>query len=173
MDKTYQPLDSTHLKTGVLHPLDVPAVIHLEDPAYFVMNDFKLVAPRVIGAKKFLGDAEDLMEGSRSHLLLVEGEHDKIIGIVRSQDIYGNKPQLLVSEHGVEHEKISVEMIMTPLESILSLSTETLRHAKVGHILQTFAKHNCAYALVYEDSAHAPSLCGSFSKSQIDKKMAS
>lgn len=167
MPKKFDALPITPIKTAALQHLDIPAVIHLDDPAEYVLNDFKVKAPRALSPKNQMKDAEELMAMSRSHLLIVLDDHSKVIGIVQAQDIYGGKSYRVMHDMDIKREKITVDMIMSPLKDVLVIEMENLKHAKVGHIIETFRKYEKPYALAFDNNT----IVGSFSLSQISKMM--
>lgn len=171
MVKKYNPLETTSLTKSPITSSNIPPVIHLEDPAELVLNNFKTTDPKTISSDEVIGNAEELLKASASHLLLVVDESLEVIGVLRSKDIFGGKTYTAMEANRVKREKIKVKTVMVPIEDVITINIDDLKHAKVGHITETFRDKEKAYALVFEGSAEQPRIRGAFSLSQIAKMM--
>lgn len=174
MPKTYQPLPTLHLNAGspYFHTGDLPEIIHLNDPALSVMLDFKQTKAITIKPSALLHEANIEMKACGVHLLLVVDDEGKVVGLISSEDILGEKPVKITQEKHVSRADVRVRMIMTPQEHILAIDYETLRLAKVAHVIQTLKQAKQHYALVVELDTHRhQTVRGLFSLSQISKQL--
>ena len=90
----YEPLKTIKLSADntYLHLHKVLELVHLDDPAFAVMTDFTQTSPRTIGPDEPMDNALNEMKIHGVHLLLVQDDHDKVIGIIASEDILGERP---------------------------------------------------------------------------------
>lgn len=169
----YEILPTTSFSVSpVMQPMDLPEVVHMEDPALMVMIDFKLSKPPLIDPNTSIDDALDEMKISEVHQLLVADEDNNIIGIVGSEDIVGEKPIKLIQERRINRGEIMVKMIMTRAEEILAFNIEDLKHARVGNVVNTLKERRQHYALVIKIDDQGKFLVrGLFSTSQISKQL--
>lgn len=173
--KTYTPINTLALREGVgyLHPPGLPAIAHWHDPAQQVLVDFKYMRAETIGADESIDAALALMRVCSYHVLLVTDKEDKILGLISAEDLLGEKPLKAIQERRLARADISVRMVMTPQKAVLVFDIETLRHAKVGHIVSTLHAHKQHYALAVKiDETHkTQTVRGLFSLSLIAKQL--
>ncbi len=169
MPTEYQILKTHKLDAAAHTPFKSQTIIHDEDPAEVVFNDYRLRDPGVVNMQDDLEAAEELLGRSRSHLLLVVNNQHGVAGILRAEDLYGEKKIKQMHDLDVKPEEMTVEMVMMPLKEVLTFSLDDVMHSKVGNIVRTIEKHERSYALVFEKTASGPVVCGAFSISQIKK----
>ena len=95
MNREYFPLTEHSLKTGAifLSPAQkLPEKITLEDPAINAMTDLSRVAVVTTRAQTSMDKAHDKMKRCGVRTLLVVDDGDKVLGILTTTDILGEKP---------------------------------------------------------------------------------
>ncbi len=189
MSEPFGTLSHIRLKpaTAYIHPPELPNRAYLTSPAIEVMTDFNHVRPRTIGPGAPIDEALENMKRVGVRLLLVEDGDRKILGIVSSYDIQGEKPIKLVQESRISRSEISVSDIMTPQAEIEALHMLSVRNAQVGHIVATLRALERRHLLVVQsaggngepaDDEAMPSLTsgkqvvrGLFSSAQIGRQL--
>lgn len=176
MPKNYPPLPTLHLQPGThyIHSGELPEIIHIDDPALAVMLDYETTQAVTIHQHAFLTEATIEMKACHVHTLLVVDSEDHIVGIISSEDLLGEKPVKVSQEKFINRSDLKVRMIMTPQEQIVVLDYDTLRLAKVGHIIQTLKAFKQHYALVVQNHPKTKQqmIRGFYSLSQISKLLA-
>lgn len=159
--------------TSYVHPPEPPEIVHLDSPALDVMTDFKIVHAITATAEMTIDDALEHMKTSGVRLLLVTGEAEQIVGLITAKDIQGERPIKFVEKARTPRSEISVEMIMTPQESITTFNIISVRNAQVGHIVETLNQLRRQHMLVVEvdEQIQDQVLRGIFSTSQISKQL--
>ena len=142
-----------------------------DDPATRVMTDFTSVLPITIEPNINIEVALNKMKVAGVRLLLVTDEKDNIAGVITSYDIQGEKPIKYSQEHGVNHNRITVEMLMMPLEQIPAFDYSKVQQAIVRHVVATFRELERPHALVIQTGAGGtkPVIRGMFSSNQVSK----
>lgn len=150
MPKTYLPLPTIPLKpeTPHLHPPEPPAVAHWDDSALLVMVDFKFTRAATIAPDEGIDTALLEIKLTNNVVLVVTDKEQKILGLVSAEDLLGEKPLKAIQEKRLPRTDIAVSMLMTHQRDILAFDIEELKHAKVGHIVNTLNSHRQHYALV-------------------------
>lgn len=174
MSKTYEILPTITLHAGstYMHPPALPEVAHLDDPALDFAVDFKTNYAFTIKPDAPVTHALIEMEVLGAHLLLVVDQQDKVIGIISSEHILGEKTIKLIHEKRILRHEVEVQMVMRPQADVMALDYASLKHAKVGHVINTMRDARQHYALVVElDSEHKQTVRGMFSLSLLSKQL--
>lgn len=175
MAKIYLPLPALTLKiaSSYSHPVEPPEVTHWDDPALGAMIDFKYLKAATIGPGESIETALVGVKNSIYHMLIVENKEQQILGIISAEDLLGEKPLKAIQELRLARSDIEVRVVMTPQAEILALDLEALRHAKVGHIVETLRAHKQHYALIVKIDEHDNSqiVRGVFSASLLSKQL--
>lgn len=175
MPKTYPALPIVTLKPVVTywHPQEPSEVIHWEDPALNAMVDFKYFKAATISPEESLDAALMGVKSSPYHVLLVVDPEQHIIGLVSAEDLLGEKPLKTIQDRRLARADLTVRMVMVPHRDIMTLDLEQLKHAKVGHLIETLRAHKQHFALVVKvDEAHNGQIVrGLFSAAQISKQL--
>lgn len=152
MAKTYSSIPISPLNAGAsyAHPPAPAEVAHLEDAAINVMTDFKHANAFTIGPESPLLEATMEMRVCHTHMLFVTDPEQKIIGLITTEDILGEKPLKVSLERQIRRSDILVRMVMTRQPNIVAIDINDLRHAKVGNIVETLHELKQHYALVIE-----------------------
>lgn len=174
MGKQYESIKTISLPIEVeaTHPPALPELIHLDDPVFSVFVDFQFQRPAMIWAKQSIDDALLEMKANNVHMLLVVDAQKHIIGIISSQALQGERPYKIIQEGRIKHSDIHVSSIMLPVDQILCMDYDTLKHAKIGNLVETFKKHQRHYALVTKTDGHGERhVQGYFSASRISRTL--
>ena len=175
MLRDYSPLD-WHLMqggAGYAQPSQaVPDRATLDDPALNVMTDLRSVTAVIILSGDPLDEANRRMIQRGVRLLFVVDQDRRVVGVITSHDIIGEKPMRVVAERGMRREELLVRDVMTPQESLQVLDLATVRVSKVGHVVATLKQSGRQHALVVErDSTGRESVRGIFSSTQIARQL--
>ena len=160
--------NSTYVRTYQL-----PAVVHLDDPAINVMTDFKYTMAFTIHSNESLDHALAEMKIAGVHLLLVVDDDDTVIGLISSEDILGEKPIQFMQSRRIQRSEITVHMMMTPREVVQVFDLDEIRRAKVAQVVDTLRSLRQHYILVvkfYEDQGKQV-IRGLIATSQISKQL--
>jgi Mg2+/Co2+ transporter CorB len=113
------------------------------------------------------------MKSCSYHVLLVVDKEGKILGLISSEDLLGEKPLKAIQERRIARADISVGMVMTPQTSVVAIDIEDLRHAKVGHLVATLhtCKQHYALAVKIDETNNKQVVRGLFSLSLIGKQL--
>jgi CBS domain-containing protein len=150
----------------------LPEKVTLDDPALNVMTDLKRVSVITVRAKTPMEKAHEKMQRYGVRTLLVLDETDKVLGLLTTSDILGEKPMRFLQHHGGTHSDILVRDIMTPQRELEVLNLQDITVAKVGHILSTLKAAGRQHAMVVEDNVNATqAICGIFSATQIARQL--
>jgi CBS-domain-containing membrane protein len=175
MLRDYAPLNFQLLQpaAGYAQPTQVvPDRVTLEDPAVNVMTDFKSVTAVIVLSGDGVDEAHRRMIQRGVRLLLVVDQNRRVVGVITAADILGEKPMQVIGHRGIRREELTVRDVMTPQAALEVLDLETIRTARVGHILATLKRSGRQHALVVEhDSRGAQTLRGIFSATQIARQL--
>lgn len=175
MNREYTALTAHSLKAGAsfVRPTQVlPERVTLDDPALSVMTDLKNVSVVTVRAKTPMEKAHAKMKRYGVRTLLVLDEADKVLGLLTTTDILGEKPMRFLQHMGGTHADILVRDIMTPQRELEVLSLEDVSSAKVGHVLATLRAAGRQHAMVVEENVNFPqAVRGIFSATQIARQL--
>ena len=149
-----------------------PELVKEDDPASTVMIPLTHGGSHFIETNDNIDAATQAMKIHHTSLLLVMND-ELLIGIITAQDLLGEKPITLQQKSRMQREDITVKMLMTPLNEILTLSFDDIVHARVGNVVQTLKHHHQHYALVISQQPdhQQAQLHGLFIASQISKQL--
>jgi CBS-domain-containing membrane protein len=170
----YEPLPTIALNADniLMHPSTLPELVHIDDPALDVMIDYKKTTPLNIDPHEPIDHALSEMKVSGVHVLLVVNSHKHVTGVISTEDILGERPIKWMQERHLKRSEVLVRMVMTPHDKLAALDFESLRHAKVAHVINTLKDLNQHYALVVQtDTAQKQKVRGMFSSSQISRQL--
>lgn len=149
-----------------------PDRIREDEPAERVMTDFTKVVPKTVQPYVNIDHALGIMKEQGVRLLLVNDENDCIAGIITSYDIQGEKPITYSRETGTSHNKITVSMIMTPLEQVPALHMDYVKQSLVRHVVNTMRQLEKHHVLVVAgEDRESLRIHGMFSTSRIDRSL--
>lgn len=171
---TYTRLPTSHLNqtAGLLRPACVlPERVGLDNPALDVMTDFRRMTAFIATPGDTINQAEERMIRRKVRLLFVIDSHDRVVGLVTSTDIYGEKPMRVVQSRGIRRDEVMVADIMTPVDRLEAVDFDDLAHARVGHVLETLKSRGRQHALVIEHVHGQQMVRGLLSLSQLCKQL--
>ncbi len=176
MNREYAALSPHPLKTGAtfMRPSQtLPEKVTLEDPALNVMTDLKKISVVTVRAKTPMDNAHEKMKRYGVRTLLVLDEGDKVMGLLTTTDILGERPmRFLQQQAGGTHADIMVQDIMTPQLELEVLNMKDVSSAKVGHVLATLKAAGRQHAMVVEETPDSgQAICGIFSVTQIARQL--
>ncbi len=175
MDREYKALNAHSLKSGAsfVRPTQtLPDRVTLEEPALSVMTDLRSVSVVTVRAKTPMDKAHAKMRRYGVRTLLVLDESDKVLGLLTTTDILGEKPMRFLQHMGGTHADILVRDIMTPQRELEVLQFQDVANAKAGHILATLKAAGRQHAMVVEERENFPqAIRGIFSATQIARQL--
>lgn len=175
MTRDYLPLTAHPLQSGARHhlPGQDPQRVRIDSPALAVMTDLRQIPAATIDLEAPLDAANRFMIRRGVRLLLVTDDDRRVLGLITSNDVLGEKPVQFALERGIKRQEIRVRDIMTPRERLEVLLHADLVHAEVGHVVATLKRSGRQHALVIDFSGDgdAQAVRGIFSTSQIARQL--
>ena len=175
MERSYLPLASHGMDpdTGFHLPvLSEAKRVSLDDPATEVMTDFRRVRAITVPPSVTMEYAAQRMRANRVHLLLVADENNRVLGLVTSTDIEGDKPVRLVHDRGLRREEITVGDLMTPRARLEVIEFEDVERARVGHVVATLKAVGRQHAMIVDrDAEGRQKVRGLFAVSQLGRQL--
>ena len=170
----FRPLAQTSLDPAGCHVLEAfnPRAVTVNSPAFLVMTDLSRIPAATIEAEASLEAANQSMILRGVRLLVVVGEGRRIVGVVTSADILGEKPVLVAQRRLTRRDELRIGDVMVAVEAMETLHIEEVRKVQVGHIVATLKAAGRAHALVVGAAGDGrQSLLGIFSASQIARQL--
>jgi len=156
----------------------VPRAVTPEDRALVVMTDFKQRSPVTVDSNVPLGQALITMMNSGVRLLFVLDAGSRLVGLVSSYDIQGEKPIRYLQSQGSthrtsRHDDVRVGDIMEPRDAWHVLTFDQVRRATVADILSTFKQTGRSHLVVIEpgDGPGRYVVRGLISATQVGKQL--
>ena len=157
-----QPL---HLSASADLPADT--VVTGETQALSVMHDFHRMSPSVLRESMSLSQATMLFDVARVRYFLVENDAGVFKGVLSVKDtMMSARLVAMMQQKNLRMADLQVRDVMTPRKSIHTVSFASLRHARVGDVLQTMDRLGESYLCVTE-ADDASNLRGFFCASEI------
>ncbi|MDF1760405.1 MAG: CBS domain-containing protein [Coxiellaceae bacterium] len=156
-----------------LHRQYLPELVHLDDPGLAVMRDFNQNRPNTVQPSVSMDEALNEMKVTGCHLLMVVDDEHKLLGLLSSEDLLGEKPIQLLTEKRIDRHLITTKMLMTPIKEVAIFDLDTIEHARVGNVVNTMKELHAHYALVIESRPNSddPAIRGLLNTSQISKQL--
>lgn len=132
--------------SNILLPSNEPWQVELTDPAASVMTDFNVRALFKVAAEDTIDEALQKMKVAGLRIgFVVDGTSDKILGMITSYDIMGEKPMRYLqsvgfADRGVTHKDIKVKDIMEKVEDWVSVEMKNVDTVNVQALLDVFQK---------------------------------
>jgi CBS-domain-containing membrane protein len=171
---SYRKLSQTHISATGCYVLEAfnPPQVSADSAAILAMTDLARVPSATIGMDASLKDANQSMMLRGVRLLLVVGEGGRIVGVVTSVDVLGEKPLMLAQKRLGRHGDLRVADVMVPVDQMEALRMEDVKRASVGNIVATLIADGRAHALVVGQGADGrQNLLGIFSATQIARQL--
>jgi len=174
LERHYRPLPQSRISPEGCYVLEAfnPPPVTAESPAIQVMTDLSRVASATIGSEASIDEANHSMILRGVRLLLVVDEALRIVGVVTTVDVLGEKAIRISQLRGLRHHELRVGDVMSPVEDMEALDLAQVQRATVGAVFATLKAHARAHALVVgagPDGRQA--LLGIFSASQIARQL--
>ena len=172
--REYQPLTLISLAETAACTLARPATnpVTLDSPAMDVMTDLSKVAAVTIEPSASVQAANDYMIARAVRALFVTAADGRVLGLVTTTDILGERPVRIGHARGVRRDELVVSDVMTPIESIVAMRMEDVGAAKVGHIVASLKQAGRRHELVAETRPGGGlQIRGIFSASQIARQL--
>lgn len=171
----YRLLPQSRLKADAAYHLpdtNIAPPVSADSPAVHVMTDLRRVAAVTIVPDTPIDDANQAMISHGVRSLIVVDDHRRIIGIVTSTDILGEKPMQLTHERGMRHAEILVRDLMTPADRLEVIDLAVVLKARVGDIVETLKRSGRQHALAVDQAAGERQMVrGIFSTTQIARQL--
>ena len=170
----YQPIKQFRVRSGACEITDPwsLAKVTASSPAIEVMTDLRRIPAATIANDLSLAEANHSMILRGVRLLFVTDPGRRVVGVVTSNDLLGEKPTRVASERMMRHEELTVRDIMVAAEELDAVSLSDVLRAEVGHVVSTLKACGRQHALVMEEGVDGElSLRGIFSASQIARQM--
>ncbi len=175
MNRHYYPLSAHRLQAGARHhhPAQDEQGVRVDSPALAVMTDLRQIPAATIDLEAPLDAANRFMIRRGVRLLLVTDDERRVLGLITSNDILGEKPVQFALERGIKRQEIRVRDIMIPCERLEVLDYADLVQAEVGHIVATLQRTGRQHALVVDMGADGKTqtVRGIYSASQIARQL--
>ena len=155
---TISPLDLSKPKPNIGFLMQADArniLLDLDDPALNLLTDFYLTPAISVLATTQIDNALTQMICSGVRLLFVVDAGFKILGVVTSYDIQGEKPLRYLQSRDCRigicaREDILVQDIMTPLHRWKVINYDQLIHATVANVVLTFKELGQRHLIVVD-----------------------
>jgi CBS domain-containing protein len=154
------------------HTINRATDVSLDDPALLVMTDLHEITPFSIEPTASIEASNDKMIACGVRLLFVTDSAGKLLGIVTSTDVLGEKPVQYLKEHGGSRDDIMVQDVMTVVDALEALSYNDVQKAYVGDIIETMNLLGRQHTLVVDKTESGQFIVrGIFSTSQISRQV--
>lgn len=175
MKREYHPLSVHRLQAGARHHQPGPDAerVRLDSPALAVMTDLKHIPAATIDLEAPVDAANRFMIRRGVRLLLVSDDERRVLGLITSNDVLGEKPVQFALERGIKRQEIRVRDIMTPGERLEVLHYADLMNAEVGHVVATLQHSGRQHALVIDmgEDGKTQTVRGIYSASHIARQL--
>jgi len=172
--RDYLPLGSFSPALSGPCSLTQPATVRvtLDSPALDVMTDFAHVQAATIDPSASLAVANDYMITRGVRSLFVTSPEGRMLGLITTTDLLGERPMRASHAHGVKRHELLVGDVMTPAGDAVALRFEDVRSAKVGHVVASLKQAGRHHELVAETLPSGEiRIRGMFSVSQIARQL--
>jgi len=164
---------STHLH-NVLGPSNDPWQVELTAPAISVMTDFRVRALFKVEMEDTIDEALHKMKVAGLRIAFVlDKESDKLLGMITSYDIMGEKPMRYLQSVGfadrtVTHKDVKVKDIIEPIDNWVVAEMHDVEKVNVKSVLSALQKSGQTHIAVIEHNpGETPRLRGLFSSAKI------
>lgn len=150
----------------------LPLQVSMDDPAEYVMTDFRRVEVKTASADMPMDAAlQKMIHAGVRLLLVVEGDEERLLGVVTARDIMGEKPVKIVSSERISHQDLTVRHVMSPHAQITVINYADVITARVGDVVATLRDASRQHALVVEYDGRREIVRGLFSLTQIGRQL--
>ncbi|MBS0370048.1 MAG: CBS domain-containing protein [Proteobacteria bacterium] len=170
----YQPIRQFRVKSGTCEVADAWSLTKVvaSSPAIEVMTDLRRIPAATISDTVSLAEANHSMILRGVRMLFATDNDRRVVGIITSNDLLGEKPTRVARERMSRHEELTVRDIMVATEELDAVTMADVLRAEVGHVVAMLKACGRQHALVVEEEGGmAPVIRGIFSASQIARQM--
>ena len=154
------------------HTINRATDVSLDDSATLVMTDLHEITPFSIEPTASIDATNEKMIACGVRLLFVTDNDGKLLGIVTSTDVLGEKPVQYLTEHGGSRDDIIVQDVMTVIDALKVLLYSDVQKSTVGDIVETMKLLGRRHTLVVDKTETGESIVrGIFSTSQISHQV--
>lgn len=170
----FHRLDNQPVSPDGCYVLDAfnPPAITADADAVLAMTDLSKMPSATIMPHASLEEATQSMILRGVRLLLVVDDTQRIVGVVTSADLLGEKPVQIAQKRQLKRTELRTVDVMTPVDMMETLGIEDVKKSCVGDIVATLKSDGRAHALVVgylsDGKQH---LLGIFSASQIARQL--
>lgn len=176
---SYAPLGNSRGKASDRYRLPAPGApepLRLDSPALEVMTDLRRVSAVTTDRNTSIADVSQAMIARGVRALFVVDDTRRILGILTSSDLLGERPIQLAQARGIHYDEVAARDIMTPSERLEVVDLRDVQHARVGDIIATLRLASRQHALVVEGAEGGGAtgdrtVCGIFSLTQIGRRL--
>ena len=152
--------------------------ISLDDNALSVMTDLQKASAITVQGITPIGQALEPMIQSGVRSLFVLDNESRVIGLITSYDIQGEKPIRYLQSLDCTHRTccrndVLVKDIMEPMDKLKNVDFKRVRDATVGHIVATFRRVGRKHLVVVDHNRDQdePTIRGIFSATQLERQL--
>ncbi len=147
--------------------------VSMDSPAILVMTDLRQQIAVTIEPNMSIDWALQRMKSSGVRLLLVVNADKRVLGLITSTDIQGEKPIKFREALSLRHEEIMVRDIMTPHSELEVADMSAVMRASVADVVSMLERDGRRHALVVDQDPHTDrqAIRGIFSATQIEKQL--
>ncbi|RLA31181.1 MAG: histidine kinase, partial [Gammaproteobacteria bacterium] len=144
-----------------------------DNSALSVMTDLSRSRLVTVHSDAGLEEALNLMIRAGVRMLMVIDNRQRIVGLITSRDINGEKPIHFASEQRVTRDVIQIADIMTTKSHMEVLQFSDVERARVGDIIQTLRESARQHAVVVQPNPGGDEMLlrGLFSITQIGRQL--
>jgi CBS domain-containing protein len=153
MERNFLSLPSHSLGDNAGFRRPAQQKVGMESPALTVMTDLTRVSPATIGPEAPIEAANRFMRMRGVRLLLVVDEREKVLGVISTTDILGERPMRVATARGLRRDELVVADVMTPAERVEVIELADVDGARVGHVVATLMHAGRQHALVVDSDA--------------------
>jgi len=166
--------------TRHLQPEQVPEGINLvsperdpskrisdDSPAISVMTDLRIIKPFQIEGGASLGAINDKMIACGVRLLFVHDQQKKLVGLITSNDILGEKPLLFTTNNSCSRDDIEAKDMMTPISKLEAIPFSDIEKATVSDVVIALEDSRRHHLLVLQKNEGRNCVRGLISITQV------
>ena len=140
----------------------------LAEPAIGLMTDLSHAPCVMADHMDALEPTLHTMVSAHVHMAFVTDVNERVIGLITTQDLQGEKPlQRAMADH-VRFQELNLEQLMTPVARWPAISSAAVARARVGDVVCTLQEQSLRYLLVIDHEPEGPVLRGLFSARQME-----
>ena len=148
-----------------------PQRVKVDSPAVLVMTDLSRLPAATIGITASLAQANQSMIHRGVRMLLVTDANRRLVGIITTTDLLGERPVLASLTSGMKRDDLRISDVMTPIEAVDAMPLEKVLRSEVGHIVATLKQSGRQHAIVVSKEGERHEVRGVFSVTQIARQL--